>query len=111
MREFKIRCSCISDIMAYPEKKELPTGAKTYLHKWLTEQLYDRTKTFTSKYTEKGNTMEDEAINYLANYYGWGLVSKNDEFFKNDVMMGTPDLVLASLIPDIKNSWDCFTFP
>lgn len=111
MQPFKIRSSGASSIMAYPDKKELPVGAITYLNKWVTEQLYDRTKTFSSKYTEKGNDCEESSINLVADEYGWGLVSKNDEHFENKWMTGTPDLILSDRVVDLKNSWDCFTFP
>jgi hypothetical protein len=111
MQPFKIRCSCIGEIMAYPEKKEVPAGAKTFIHNWIKEKLYNRTKSFSNKYTEKGTTVEDEAINFAADFYGWGLVSKNDDFLEDDFMTGTPDLILSNLVPDIKSSWDCFSFP
>lgn len=111
MRPFKIRCSAIGEIMAYPDKNELPKGAITYLHTWVKEQVYNRKKEFTSKYTDKGICCEDDAIDMLADYYGWGLVTKNDEMYQDEYTTGTPDLVLSDLIPDIKNSWDCFSFP
>lgn len=97
--------------MAYPEKNEVPKGAITYLHEWVKEQLYDRRKEFTSKYTEKGTTVEQASIDFASDVYGWGLVSKNEKNYQNEWMTGTPDLVLADLIPDMKNSWDCFSFP
>lgn len=93
------------------DNPELPEGAKTYCQEWITEQLYSRRKQFTSKYTDKGLSVEDQAIELLSNYYGWGMVMKNEKFLENEHIMGTPDLILYDLIPDIKNSWDCFTFP
>jgi hypothetical protein len=111
MRPFKIRCSAIGSIMAYPEKNEVPKGAITYLHTWVKEQLYDRTRFFTSKYTEKGINVEEDAINLASDYFGWGFVTKNEKHYENDFLTGTPDLVLAGLVPDIKSSWDCFSFP
>lgn len=92
-------------------KPELPEGAKTYCEQWVKEQIYSRKKEFSSKYTEKGLTVEDEAINLAADRFGWGMVSKNTKHYSNEFIEGTPDLVLADLVPDIKNSWDCFTFP
>lgn len=111
MQPFKIRCSAISSIMAYPEKDEVPKGAITYLQQWVKEQLYGRRKEFTIKQTDKGNLCEADAIDFAASIYDWGMVSKNAKQYENDFMTGTPDLVLADLIPDIKNSFDCFTFP
>lgn len=34
-------------------KPSLQAGAKTYLQKWMKEQLYNRTKEFTNQFTEK----------------------------------------------------------
>lgn len=38
-------------------------------------------------------------------------VLKNEKYFEDDYFCGTPDLILEDEILDIKNSWDCFTFP
>ena len=43
-------------IMYDRDNPQLPAGAKTYCRTWLKEQLYDRRKGFSSKYTDKGNT-------------------------------------------------------
>lgn len=94
---------------------ELPTGAKTYCEKWLKEKLYDRRKNFANKYLEKGISCEEESIKYAADALGWGLVSKNEEWFSNDFMEGTPDIIAewvgAPTVIDMKNVWDCFTMP
>lgn len=93
------------------EPPQLSTGAKTYVETWLKEQLYSRKKEFTSKQTDKGNIMEDAAIEYASEVFNWGLVTKNTQHFSNDYFTGTPDLPLALTVEDIKNCWDCFTFP
>lgn len=89
---------------------QLPAGAKTYCRTWLKEQLYDRRKGFTSKYTDKGNTCEDDSIKFLNEYF---LVEmeKNEVFFLNDFMQGTPDIITKPRIWDVKNSWEPDTFP
>lgn len=113
MREFKIRCSAIGQIMTEPRSKseKLSQTCKTYIETWLKEQLYERRKEFTSKYTQKGTTVEDDAIELASEVYGWGMVSKNERFFEDEFMTGTPDIILARSVDDIKSSWDCFTFP
>ncbi|AMR34185.1 hypothetical protein A0256_23395 [Mucilaginibacter sp. PAMC 26640] len=94
---------------------ELPTGAKTYCEKWLKEKLYDRRKNFANKYLEKGISCEEESIKYAADSLGWGDVSKNEEWFSNEWMEGTPDIIAfwdnAPTVIDMKNVWDCFTLP
>lgn len=107
---FKIRCSGISKIMGV---KGLGKTGQTYLDEWMKEQIYDRRKDFASKYFDKGNACENAAIGFAAAHYGWGEVHKNDEWFEDDFFQGTPDIMIpgTSTVIDIKNSWDCFTFP
>lgn len=93
------------------QKPELSAGAKTYCQNWIKEQLYGRRQEFSNKYTEKGNLCEPSAIELVAEVMGYGMVSKNEDFFENDFMLGTPDLILSDSVEDIKNSWSCFTFP
>ena len=90
---------------------ELPAGAKTYCRTWLKEQLYDRRKGFSSKYTDKGNICEDNSVQFLNDYFLKDM-KKNEEFFSNDFMQGTPDLIVDdNAVWDIKNSWEPDTFP
>lgn len=155
MKEFKIRCSAIADIMVgnmgltdIQEEKlatlsvketltklqgeelanlqhkklfpELPKGVQTYCMTWITEQLYGRRKEFDSKYTRKGNEVEADSIKFIAKMLGYtdfaietGEFIKNEDYFENEFMTGTPDVlpILSQLIVDAKNSWICFTFP
>jgi hypothetical protein len=94
---------------------ELPTGAKSYCEKWLKEKLYDRRKNFANKYLEKGISCEDDSIRFAADELGWGLVAKNEEWFSDDWMEGTPDIITelngVPTVIDMKNVWDCFTMP
>jgi hypothetical protein len=111
--KFKIRSSASGQIMTNARSKSetLSQTAKSYCQTWLKEQIYDRTKEFQSKYTEKGLLVEQEAINYFAESTGQGMILKNESWFNNEYMTGSPDLVLSDRIIDIKSSWDCFTFP
>ena len=114
MNTFKIRASAISQIMTNPRSKSetISKTTATFLQQWYKEQLYDRRKEFTSKYTEKGLLMESESISYLESTNAdFGFLLKNEQWFENDFMHGTPDVVLSDRIIEMKNSWDCFTFP
>ena len=114
---FKIRCSAIGQIMTEPKLKadkdagNLSQTAKTYCETWLKEKLYLRYKDFTSKYTQKGLEVEGDAIKFITESLGLGLVFKNEERFENDFLQGTPDLIISDCVIDNKSSWDCFTFP
>lgn len=113
MRKFKIRASATYKIMTEPRSKSefLSKTCISYLEEWKKEQIYGRKKEFRSKYTDKGNWVENEAIAFASEYLGWGMVFKNEDPYSNDFITGTPDLVLSNEIIDIKSSWDCFTFP
>jgi len=109
---FRIRASACGILMTNDRSgKAMGETAKSYLEQWVKEQLYSRRKEFTSKYTDKGNECEASSIEYAAEQFGWGLVAKNEQNYSDDYMTGTPDVILANSVEDIKNSWDCFTFP
>lgn len=108
MKEFKIRASACGEIMGI---KGLGKTGETYLQTWLKEQLFNRRKEFSNKYTQKGLIMEDNSIDMVADYLDLGMLMKNEQYFENDFFTGTPDVILKDFIIDVKNSWDCFTFP
>jgi hypothetical protein len=113
LKEFKIRCSAIGQIMTNGRSKSEPLGqtAKSYCERWVKEQVYNRRYEFSSKYTEKGIEVEQESIDFIARELGLGMLMKNEFSAENSHMTGTADIVTADLIIDMKNSWDCFTFP
>lgn len=110
----KIRCSQIYRIMTDPRSKkakedgELSETTKTYLQELWIEKKYGRRKEVKSKYLEKGNEKEEASITLLSNVSG-KLFFKNEQFYENDFLTGTPDIVKPELI-DIKTSWDIHTF-
>lgn len=109
---FKIRCSAIGQIMTDPKTKSEPISktTQTYCQTWVKEHLYGRRKEFGSKFTDKGNAVESAAIELLAAQRE-AFYEKNELFYADDHITGTPDIVTANSIIDIKASWDCFTFP
>jgi hypothetical protein len=94
---------------------KLSETAKTYCKNWLKGFLYEKRKTFTSKYTDKGNEKEEDAIDYCERVFegadGWFLASKNTERRSNQWVEGECDIELTDEIKDIKNSFDFSTFP
>lgn len=108
MKDFKIRASACGKIMGI---KGLGKTGESYLQEWLKEKLYKRKKEVSTKYMEKGLVMEDNSLDFVADYLGLGLLIKNDQHYSNDFFQGTPDVVLSDTVIDVKNSWDCFTFP
>jgi hypothetical protein len=97
--------------MAYPEKPELPKGAETHLRNWSKSKLYGRSKEIGSKYLTKGNKVEEQAIDLLAEYMGEGFLFKNEEHFEDDHITGMPDVLRSDRVIEIKSPWDWSTFP
>jgi hypothetical protein len=92
-------------------KPELSKGAKTYCENWLKSKIYGKRQDFSSKYTEKGILCEPAAIDLVAEYMGYGMVSKHEGRVSNEYMEGECDLLLPVIVEDIKNSWSVYTFP
>jgi hypothetical protein len=113
MKEFKIRASACGEIMTNARSKTetLSKTAQTYCQTWVKEQLYDRQKRVVSKYMDKGNIVEDNAIDLYAEIVGLPILLKNEQYFEDNFMSGTPDIILQDKVVDVKSSWDCFTFP
>lgn len=109
---YKCHCSGINDIIAKAVKgRTISVGAATAVETWLKEQMYQRRKlAVASKYTDKGNAKEADAIRFLNSCHS-EFYTKNKQLFSNDYLVGTPDIITSDTIIDIKCSWDCFTFP
>lgn len=103
----------INDLINKRDNPVLPKGAQTYCDNWIMEQIYSRRKEIKSKYFEKGNIMEQDAIDKVAEHLDIGILLKNEKHYSNDFMDGTPDALPKgmSLVIDTKNSWDFSTFP
>ena len=67
-------------------------------------------KEFSNKFTEKGISVENSAIDYISDIRNV-FYTKNESSFENSFMTGTPDIIYKDSVIDIKSSWDCFTFP
>lgn len=113
LKEFKQRASSAGKLATNPRSKGevLSQTTKSYLEEWLKSEIYGIKKQIKSKYLDKGNAVEDAAIEYAAKELGWLFAEKNEEFFEDEYFCGTPDVILDDIIIDIKSSWDCFSFP
>ena len=113
MKTLKIRCSAIGKLMATPRSKSelLSQTAKTYIHELVLEHKYGIKKEFSSRYTDKGNAVEDESISLVNDVLDVKFIYKNEEHFTNDFITGTPDVNTEDVLLDVKSSWDATTFP
>jgi hypothetical protein len=72
--------------------------------------IYDYEIQLDNKYVNKGLRMEENAIRFLSMVTGKSY-EKNEKFFQNDFICGTPDIIDGNKIIDIKCSWSKATFP
>lgn len=101
------RASAIGQLMGV--KGIGKTGEKLARYTYL-QYKYGRTKDFTSKYTDKGTSVEPESIKTLSRIDGIEY-EKNEVRMHNDFFTGECDiLVKEKKVTDIKNAWDLFTF-
>ena len=99
--------------MASPRNKSeiLSQTAKTYIHEMVLQDKYGIRKEFSSRYTDKGNEVENESINLVNEVLDVGFIYKNEEHYQNDWITGTPDVNTEQVLLDVKSSWDGSTFP
>ena len=89
----------------------LSKTAKSYLEQLAKEELLGVRTEFSSKYTDKGNIVEDDAIALVEKVNEWDFLYKNEEHFSNDYVTGTPDVLTEDVLLDVKSSWNVDTFP
>jgi len=89
----------------------LSQTAKTYVEELAKEHLFGIKKVFKSRYTDKGNEVEEKAIELTEEVLGFEFLTKNEEYFENEWIKGTPDIITHSLVIDVKSSWSGDTFP
>ena len=109
----KIRCSAIGKIMTNPKTKgeTLSQTTKTYLQELAVQEVYGIRKEFSSRYTDKGNEVEELSIALCNDVLNLGFIYKNEEHYSNDWISGTPDVNTNEILLDVKSSWDATTFP
>jgi hypothetical protein len=93
------------------KSETLSETAKSYIQDLFKERELGIYKEFSSRYTDKGLEMEDEAIQFASEVLNWEFVVKNEVRFNNEWITGEPDINTDSLLADIKCSWNGSTFP
>lgn len=85
---------------------ELPATATSFLKEWYAG---DREEIW-SKYTDKGNYVESDLIEFMGDQIGEGFASKNQDPPKEDeYFIGTCDVELSNVIIDVKAAWNVTT--
>lgn len=109
----KVRCSSIGKIMTSPRSKGevLSQTTKSYIKELVLEHKYGIRKEINSRYLDKGNMVENESIELTERVLDLDLIVKNESYFENDFICGTPDIIMGDTIIDVKSSWSAHTFP
>lgn len=126
--KIKVRCSSLHYLFTPPKAKvakeagELSETAKTHCVDLLTSHLFGRNEDTESKYTEKGNTVEESSITMVTldefrrTQSADSVFTKNDQRIEDDFISGEPDLfegpsiTVATRVRDIKSSWSIYTY-
>jgi len=102
MRLFKIHCSQIGKIMGNGKSGNLPVTCQTFLKEWYSD---DR-EPIHSKYLDKGNWVENDLIDFMAEQLGYGMADKNQETRQDEYFIGTCDVVVSDTVIDVKAPWN-----
>lgn len=108
--KFEFRCSALGKIMS--KSNSLTDGNKTYLRETFIGEIYSIRKEVTSKYFEKGNYMEEDAVSMINKaLYPDKILIKNKERKHNGFIHGECDTIAPDqIVYDCKNAWDLFSF-
>ena len=96
-----------AELICLEQNKDVETlsqTAKSYLITVFIEEFYGRRYPTDNKYFEKGTIQEEDAITLLQETQDFGaiILEKNKQFYSNNFICGTPDLVLDDLVVDLK---------
>lgn len=92
-------------------KPELSVGAKSYIRELWLENEFGVKKEINSKYLDKGLEVENASIELCKVLLEDDSLYKNDMYFENDYIKGTPDINTMKSLIDVKSSWSASTFP
>lgn len=99
----------LADLIVKRDKPdELPAGAISYLDEVYDDVVWGRKDILHNKYLEKGNIMEEDALQLVSDADGM-FYAKNKVRLENDYIAGTPDHK-GEIIIDTKCSWSMSTF-
>jgi len=108
---YKFRCSELGNLMTESRTKSetLSKTTKSYLQDVFDYAVYGIETDISNKYIEKGLEVEDEAIDLYQRVKD-EMYIKNEDYFENDFICGTPDIILKDRVIDIKSPWSRKTF-
>lgn len=108
---YKFRCSGLANLLVDPRSKSEPLSdtTKTYLKELWIKEVFGREKIIQTKQMAKGIACETDSIGLVEKVLGKKYF-KNQKTLENEYLTGTPDIIDADFVLDIKTSWDLWTF-
>lgn len=108
---YKFRCSSLGYLMVNPRSKSetISETTKAHLRDVFIAEAYGRSYDIITKFMDKGNYAEEDSLTLVTQNLG-KLLTKNKESLENDFVKGTPDIILAEKVIDIKTCWDMRTY-
>ena len=109
------QCAELNKLIEKRDNPELPETCKTHLVDVFISAYYKRSEEITSKYLDKGNEREQDAITLFSRLEK-RFFKKNGKRLKNEYITGEPDLFIGEVIEkadeiiDTKTSWGIHTF-
>jgi hypothetical protein len=110
--KFKCRASQMGVLMTNGRGKDAGMGqtAKSYLYKWVIEQMTGISEDIQNKYFDHGNYAEQAVLDRASKYYDCKFV-KNETQLENDFFTGTFDSMSSDLVIDAKAPFSPYTMP
>lgn len=114
MDKLLFRCHNAGALLTEPKLKseagQLSQTAKTMIEAMWLKNTFGYREIVTTDAMTKGLRLEQESMALAQTVLGGAFRSKNRETFKNDFIIGTPDIILSDYVEDIKTCYNLRTF-
>ena len=114
MDKLLFRCHNAGALLTEPKLKseagQLRQTAKTMIEAMWLKNTFGYREIVTTDEMTKGLRLEQESMALAQQVLGGAFRSKNRETFKNDFIIGTPDIILTDYVEDIKTCYNLRTF-
>ena len=114
MDKLLFRCHNAGALLTEPKLKseagQLSQTAKTMIEAMWLKNTFGYREIVTTDAMTKGLRLEQESMALAQQVLGGAFRSKNRETFKNDFIIGTPDIILTDYVEDIKTCYNLRTF-
>lgn len=114
MDKLLFRCHNAGTLLTEPKLKseagQLSQTAKTMIEAMWLKNTFGYREIITTDAMTKGLRLEQESMALAQQVLGGAFRSKNRETLQNDFIIGTPDIILADCVEDIKTCYNLRTF-